>query len=117
LQLENLTVLCDRAESAGARNSSHRENFDIVVARAVAPLRVLLELTAPLAKVGGLVLAIKGERAADELEAAASALRELHVAHEQMVRHPTASVLLLRKRAATPAKYPRRPGEPTRNPI
>jgi 16S rRNA (guanine527-N7)-methyltransferase len=117
LALENLTVLCQRAESAGAAKSAHRERFDIVTARAVAPLRVLLELTVPFARPGGLVLAVKGEKAADELVAAASALRELHVAHEQTVRQPTASVVLLRKRAATSAKYPRRAGEPTRSPL
>jgi 16S rRNA (guanine527-N7)-methyltransferase len=117
LQLENLSVLCDRAESVGAPNSPHRESFDIVTARAVAPLRVLLELTVPLAKIQGLVVAVKGEKAADELEAAARALRELHVTHEQTVRHPTASVVLLRKRATTPVKYPRRSGEPTRSPL
>ncbi|MGC4095236.1 MAG: 16S rRNA (guanine(527)-N(7))-methyltransferase RsmG [Polyangiaceae bacterium] len=117
LQLENLHVLCERAEVVGAPGAAQRERFDIVTARAVAPLRVLLELTAPLAKVGGLLLAVKGEKAAAELEAAARALRELHVAHEQTVRQPTASVVLLRKRAATPAKYPRRSGEPARNPL
>jgi len=117
LQLENLTVLCDRAELAGAVDSAHRESFDIVTARAVAPLRTLLELTVPFAKVGGLVLAVKGEKAADELAAAASALSELNVVHEQTVRHPTASVVLLRKRGGTPAKYPRRSGEPTRSPL
>jgi 16S rRNA (guanine527-N7)-methyltransferase len=117
LQLENLSVLCDRAELAGAVNSPQRERFDIVTARAVAPLRVLLELTVPFAKVNGLLLAVKGEKAADELAAAAGALRELHVEHEQTVRHPTASVVLLRKRGTTSAKYPRRSGEPTRTPL
>jgi 16S rRNA (guanine527-N7)-methyltransferase len=117
LQLENLTVLCDRAESAAAIDSAHRESFDVVTARAVAPLRVLLELTAPFAKVGGLVLAVKGEKAAEELAAASGALRHLHVVHEETIRQPTASLVLLKKRAPTPAKYPRRSGEPTRSPL
>jgi 16S rRNA (guanine527-N7)-methyltransferase len=117
LKLENLTVLCDRAELLGAVDSPQRERFDIVTARAVAPLRVLLELTVPFTKVGGLVLAVKGEKAADELTAATNALRELHVVHEQTIRQPTASLVLLRKRGTTPAKYPRRSGEPTRSPL
>jgi 16S rRNA (guanine527-N7)-methyltransferase len=117
LNLANLAVVCDRAETAAARSSPHRERFDIVTARAVAPLRVLLELTVPFAKVGGLVLAVKGERAAEELEAAASAMRELHIVQEQMIRQPTASVLLLRKLGPTPPKYPRRAGEPAQNPL
>jgi 16S rRNA (guanine527-N7)-methyltransferase len=117
LGLANLTVVCDRAESAGALGSPHRERFDIVTARAVAPLRVLLELTSPLAKVGGLIVAVKGEKAAEELTASANALSRLHVSHEKTVRQPTASVVLLRKNAPTSAKYPRRAGEPTRTPL
>ncbi|HWA76397.1 MAG TPA: 16S rRNA (guanine(527)-N(7))-methyltransferase RsmG [Polyangiaceae bacterium] len=117
LGLENLTVVCDRAESAGSVGSPQRERFDVVTARAVAPLRVLLELTSPLAKVGGLIVAVKGEKASEELGAAATALNRLHVTHEQTVRHPTASVVLLRKTAATAPKYPRRAGEPTRSPL
>jgi 16S rRNA (guanine527-N7)-methyltransferase len=117
LGLDNLRVLCERAESAGALKSPERESFDIVTARAVAPLRVLLELTAPLAKVGGLIVAVKGEKAGEELRAASNALQRLHVTPQQTVRHPTASVVLLRKTATTSAKYPRRAGEPTRNPL
>lgn len=117
LKLASVSVICERAESVGAPDSAERESFDIVTARAVAPLRVLLELTVPLARVGGLVVCVKGEKAADELAAAASALRELSVDHERTVRQPTASVVLMRKRAATAAKYPRRSGEPTRSPL
>lgn len=117
LGLTNLGVISQRAEIAGALGTAHRESFDIVTARAVAPLRVLIELTAPFARVGGLIVAVKGEKAATELQAAANALWTLHVDHESTVRQPTASVVLLRKRAETPPKYPRRSGEPKRNPL
>ncbi len=117
LGLVNLGVIAQRAEIAGAVGSPHRETFDIVTARAVAPLRVLVELTAPFARVGGLIVAVKGEKAAAELEAAANAFWTLHVEHESTLRQPTASVVLLRKQAATPPKYPRRSGEPKRNPL
>ena len=117
LGLTNLQVVAERAEIAAARGSAHRESYDIATARAVAPLPVLAELTAPFAKVGGLILAIKGEKAAAELLAAANALWTQHVSHESTVRHPTATILLLRKRAETPSKYPRRAGEPKRNPL
>jgi 16S rRNA (guanine527-N7)-methyltransferase len=115
--LTNLGVVCERAEVAGALGSSHRESFDIVTARAVAPLPVLVELTAPFARVGGLVVAVKGAKAAAELAAAANSLWTLHIEHEGTIRQPTASVVMLRKRAATPGKYPRRSGEPKRNPL
>jgi 16S rRNA (guanine527-N7)-methyltransferase len=117
LELGNVHVLCERAETAGAQGSHLRDSFDIAMARAVAPMRVLVELLAPFVKVGGLVLAVKGERAAVELSEAANALWSLHLQHESTLRQPTASVVLLRKQAGTPTKYPRRPGEPKRNPL
>ncbi|HMA91898.1 MAG TPA: 16S rRNA (guanine(527)-N(7))-methyltransferase RsmG [Polyangiaceae bacterium] len=117
LGLKNVHVVSERAENAARPGSALRERFDIVTARAVAELRVLVELTAPFAVVSGLLIAIKGEQAADELAAAGRALSELHVTHETTVRQQTASVILLRKSAATPARYPRRPGEPKRNPL
>ncbi|HEY5960538.1 MAG TPA: 16S rRNA (guanine(527)-N(7))-methyltransferase RsmG [Polyangiaceae bacterium] len=117
LQLGNVSVVCERAETAGAYGSHLRESFDIVTARALAPMRVLAELLAPFAKVGALVIAVKGERASTELAEAANALWSMHLEHETTVRQPTASVVMLRKRAATSSKYPRRAGEPKRNPL
>ena len=55
LKLSNVTILNKRAEDLTCR-----ESFDLVVARAVAPLNILLEITSPFAKVHGLVLAMKG---------------------------------------------------------
>lgn len=117
LRLSNVTVLAERAESAAAPGAPHREHYDIVTARAVAPMRVLLELTSPFAKVGGRIVAIKGEKAGAEMDEAANALAVLRVEHESTVRHPTATIVTLRKTAATPPKYPRRSGEPKRNPL
>lgn len=117
LGLAHLDVLCQRAEHAGAVGMPHRERYDIVTARAVAPMRVLLELTVPLAKVGGVIVAVKGEKAESELTEAARAMTVLHVAQESVVRHPTATVVRLRKTAATPPQYPRRSGEPKRKPL
>lgn len=117
LGVRNVNVVCERAETAGQAGSGLRERFDIVTARAVAPLRVLLELTMPFAKVQGTLVAVKGEQAATELEQAARALSVLGAVHEQSLRHPTATVLLFRKRSSTPVKYPRRPGEPKRSPL
>lgn len=117
LGLENLRVVAERAEVAAKEGSPLREHFEIVTARAVAPMRVLLELTAPFATVEGLIVAVKGEQATAELGAAAQALSLLHVSHESTVRQATATVLVLRKRASTPAKFPRRPGEPKRRPL
>jgi len=112
LALSNVAVVANRAELAAAVGQPLRESFDIVTARAVAPLRILVELTAPFARVGGTIVAVKGRQAEAELASANNALFSLHVEHEATVRQPTATIIVLRKKLSTPAKYPRRSGEP-----
>lgn len=62
--LNNVSVINDRAENFAPK---HREEFDIVTARAVSYLNMLLELCIPLLKVGGLFVALKGKIAEGEL--------------------------------------------------
>ena len=92
--------------------STCRESYDIATSRAVARLNVLLELTAPYVKVGGVVLAMKGSAAKEELEEAKNAIRQLGLKLEKVasfrVDEAEHSVIVLRKIAPTPAKYPRR---------
>lgn len=68
LALNNVEVLRGRAEDVGELR------LDQVTARAVAALRVLIPLTAPLARVGGELLLMKGARVADEIAAARKAI-------------------------------------------
>ena len=107
-----------RAEEAVA---TRREQYDIATSRAVARLNILLELTAPFVKVGGLVLAMKGAAAAEELAEAKSAISKLGLKLEKVVRFPiedTAhSVIVLRKVSPTPAKYPRRYAKIKQSPL
>lgn len=117
LGLDNVQVVNDRAETAGRGEASGRERFDAVVARAVGPLDVLLELTVPFARVGGLVLAIKGEKAADEIAGARQALHRLHATVIDSIRGPTGTLVVVEKRRPTPRAYPRAPGEPKRRPL
>lgn len=89
-----------------------REQYDVATSRAVARLNILLELTAPYVKVGGLVLAMKGMAAQEELAEAKNAINRLGLAVEKVQQFPvdgTAhSVIVLRKIAKTPQQYPRR---------
>lgn len=120
LGLGNVTAHGERAEEAG--RGALRERADLVIARAVAPLPVLLEYTAPLAATGGTIAAVKGSKGEAELTEAGTALATLdceHTGTEQM-RSEIASqmrVLLFRKRGATPTRYPRRPGMPEKRPL
>lgn len=115
LGLDNIHVVCERAENFG--QGPAREGFDACTSRAVSRLPVLLELTLPLLRVGGLGLSIKGEQAAQEVEEAKNALRVLAANVEDTRRTATGVIIRVRKTAPTPAKYPRRPGEPKRAPL
>ena len=115
LGLGHVSVVCDRAETYG--QGSARERFDAATSRAVSRLPVLLELTLPLIRVGGLSLAIKGEQAGVEVAEAKNALHVLKAQVEDTRRTRTGVVIRIRKTGATPAKYPRRPGEPKRAPL
>lgn len=117
LGLGNIEVVNDRAEVLGRDREHHREQYDIVTARAVGPLRVLLELTVPLARLRGLVLAIKGGKAAEEVDEAKAALHALHSAVIEQLRGETGTIVVVEKRRVSPKIYPRRPGEPKRAPI
>jgi 16S rRNA (guanine527-N7)-methyltransferase len=116
LELVNVAVISERAEALG-QDSAHRERYDMAIARALGPLNVLLELTVPLVKINGHVLAIKGERAEQEVAAAKAALHLLHAEVAGCVPTPTGKLVIIEKRRATPRKYPRRPGEPKRAPL
>lgn len=98
-----------RAEEAVA---SRRETYDFATSRAVARLNILLELTAPYVKVGGKVLAMKGAAAPEELEEAKNAISKLGLKLEKVAEFSidgaTHRVIVLKKVAPTPPKYPRR---------
>ena len=117
LELDNVTIANARAEDVGTKKGGFRDAADAVIARAVGPLHILLELTIPLAKVDGIVIAIKGKKAQEEIEHAKKALHVLHGEVESMDRSSTGTVVVIRKKEHTPQKYPRVPGEPKRDPI
>ena len=98
-----------RAEEAAA---DRREQYDYAASRAVARLNILLELTAPFVKVGGAVLAMKGAAGEEELAEAKNAIRQLGLKLETLHRFPIDGadhcVIVLRKVAPTPARFPRR---------
>ncbi|MDG2030431.1 MAG: 16S rRNA (guanine(527)-N(7))-methyltransferase RsmG [Phycisphaerales bacterium] len=117
LGLGNVTVFNDRAERLAALDGPQRARWDVVTARAVGRLPVLLELTIPFARVGGHVLAIKGEQAPAEIEESKVALHRLHATVVDTVRTTTGTVVVVEKPRPTPKSYPRAAGEPLRSPL
>lgn len=94
LGLENVTVVADRAEKLATTDLA--KSFDIVTARALGRVGVLLAWTAPFAKVGGRVLLIKGERADEELLEAKKALHRHRCTHTRTVLTPTGRIVVLK---------------------
>ena len=107
-----------RAEDAG-RSEKYRQRFDAALTRAVAPLPVLLELTVPLVRVGGQSIAYKGDAAA-ELADAANACQALRCTLETIpveAAYGARTLVVAKKRAETPGKYPRKAGTPSKQPL
>jgi 16S rRNA (guanine527-N7)-methyltransferase len=102
LGLANVEVRAERAEQLGA--GELRGGFDAVTARAVARLTLLLPLTAPFAKPGGLLLLVKGQRADEELAEAKRVLVEQRTTHEKTVATPTGRIVVLRRGSGEPRR-------------
>jgi 16S rRNA (guanine527-N7)-methyltransferase len=122
LDLEHVELVTGRAEELG-QNPAYRERFDWAVARAVAGLPVLAEYLLPLVKVGGGMLAQKGESGPAEAQAAEKALRILggHLRKLEKVTLPGVAderyLVIVDKKSATPSQYPRRVGIPAKKPL
>lgn len=111
-----------RAEELG-QDENFREQFDIAISRAVAPLNVLAEFDLPYVKVGGLMIALKGPAAYDEIENAKNAINELGGEIERIEEINMAdtdlkhTIVVIKKVKNTPEKYPRRAKKIERNPL
>lgn len=120
LGIDNVTVLAERAEAL-ARTDSHRGTAAGVVARAVAPLRVLAELARGFVDDGGWVAALKGPGWVQELADAKRALERCAWSDARGVRlaSPSRTTWLVTMRAVgrPPVDIPRRPGVPRRRPF
>ncbi|KXH80584.1 16S rRNA (guanine(527)-N(7))-methyltransferase RsmG [Sporosarcina sp. HYO08] len=122
LQLEKVEFVHARAEDFG-QNSAYREQFDLVIARAVARLTVLSELCVPLVKQGGLFVAMKGAAAEEELVDAKKALSILGASVNEKyaftlpIENSERNIFILNKDKKTPKKYPRKPGVPNKSPL
>ncbi len=122
LGMEGVEVLTARAEEMG-RHPKHREKYDWAVARAVANLPVLAEYLLPLVRVGGVMLAQKGESGPAEAQAAEHAFKLLGGRMRQLIPVELPGVaeerylVIVDKPAATPPAYPRKVGIAAKKPL
>jgi len=122
LGLEDVEVIHGRAEELG-QHPAHRERYDWALARAVAEMPTLAEYLLPFVRVGGAMLAQKGEGAAAEVHGGETAITTLGGRVQQLIPvelrglAETRYLVVVSKVAATPQKYPRRPGIPRKRPL
>ena len=114
LDLKDVNLLYLRAEDASIK---HKEEFDIVTARAVARLNILTEIVSQMVKVGGLFISMKGERALEEYEEAKNALSicKMNLIKEDYF-NPSIN-LFFRKTGSINNKYPRNYGQIKKKPL
>jgi 16S rRNA (guanine527-N7)-methyltransferase len=122
LKLQDVRCIHGRAEDV-AKLQQHREQHDLVTARAVARMHILSELCLPFARVGGIFVAMKGSDPHEELQEATYAIQQLGgrlngideftLPIDGSKRH----LIQIDKVKATPAIYPRKPGEPAKQPL
>ncbi len=128
LGLSNVKILTGRAEELGS-DQKYRETFDIVCARAVAELRILMEWCIPFLKNGGIFLSLKGKNGDIELENAKKAIKILSCRLEldevcTLIEEENNEVLtndrhnfVFKKTKCTDKTYPRRNAQITKNPL
>ncbi len=122
LGLKDIETVHARAEEAAVK-PAYREQYDIVVSRAVANLSTLVEYCLPFASVGGCFISYKGEKAAAELSEAGKAIKILGGGNAVSVDFTlvgtdySRSLIRIDKISSTPKKYPRAGGKPSSAPI
>jgi 16S rRNA (guanine527-N7)-methyltransferase len=122
LDLKGITAVHGRAEDFG-RNKEYRESFDLCVSRAVAKLSSLSEYCIPYVKKGGYFIAYKSGKIDEELSSSENAFKILgaQLKAAETFKLPGTdmerSLILIKKTAMTPARYPRTAGKPTKEPL
>lgn len=122
LQLKNIKTIHGRAEDYG-KDKMYREKYDIAIARAVAPLNILLEYLMPFVKVNGKCICMKGSNSEEEIKNSNNAVKilggkilskeEFFIPNTDIKR----SIIEVRKIKNTSNTYPRKAGTPTKNPL
>lgn len=116
LNVNNLQTVAGRAEEQKDLFSK----FDVVTARAVSSLQILLELAMPLLKKGGLFIAYKTDES--ELPLCENAMKVLNAKHKKtksfvLPNGDRRAILVFEKTAPTPKQYPRQYGAIKKKPL
>ena len=122
LGLTGVETIHGRAEDY-AKPGKCREKYDLCVSRAVANLSTLSEYCLPFVKVGGKFISYKSEKITEEMNAAQHAVKILGGKMDGQVEFtlPDSDIyrnlFIITKQKSTPAKYPRKAGLPSKEPL
>ena len=113
-----------RAEDV-AKLPDHREQYDVVIGRAVARLNILDELCLPFAKIGGTFIAMKGSAGAEELQEAQIGIERLGGLTKELMEYDLhlvdgsekRTLILIDKITHTPKEFPRGFGAMKKKPL
>lgn len=122
LELKYIEAIHGRAEDLG-REEKHREKYDVAIARAVAPLNILLEYLIPFVKTSGKCICMKGSNVKEEIDESKKALnvlgaslvgkKEFNLPQTDIGR----AIILIKKEKQTPNTFPRKAGTPKKRPL
>jgi len=122
LSLENIEIVNGRAEEI-ARENKMRGSFDLVIARAVAKISILLEYSFPFCKINGKIIFYKSRKVYEEMKLSGDAINTLGGEIEDLIKVDVSGLeefrafLIINKKKHTPLKYPRNFAEIKRNPL
>jgi 16S rRNA (guanine527-N7)-methyltransferase len=122
LNLKNVRCIASRAETLG-HEKAHRDQYDLVLTRAFAPLRILIELTVPFIHFYGYVIAYKGPEYISELSQSQNAITKLQAESPRIFQYSLPedmgdrTIIRITKKRTTPDAYPRRDGMPAKRPL
>lgn len=122
LEMSDLGVFHGRGEDF-AKDIKFRGKFSLVTARAVTSLPVLAEYGLPFLELGGYIVAMKGRDIDQEVKSSQRALSLLGGILDQIeyftlpFSEDQRSLVFIKKRDKTPARYPRKAGIPEKRPL
>lgn len=115
-------IVYDRAENVG-KDKKYREQFNVVLSRAVASLNILCEYCLPFVKVGGVFISMKGPGVEEELKNAKNAIHKLGSLIEKVEKfelpdgNGKRSILTIRKIKNMSQEYPRSSSKIAKRPL
>ncbi len=121
LEIKNINPICSRVEELPL---SMKSSFDVIVSRAMADLRVILEYAIPYLKIGGYFIAYKSQKAEEEIYNAKNALLKLNsvvidrLEYSLPLNEENKRVLLvIKKEKDISPIYPRKNGQVKKTPL